>query len=876
MDPVLEAASGQREALLRELTAAWEDTRALLQAAETGDDLGLVIRQWERKRPIARALSAFEKYAAAIADFARTLPAEVQSTGKAYLAANGLRADLSPIDNLRAFFSPPGNLRLREVFEDYELANTKRRSPIDEDLLGLLENACLALPELAVARRGGTPMDWLSRCRAFEDDAAAILHRYRRWADSSPEHLHRALHLAAPLSESRRTRLQNLAHQRLAVWWRRQRSVASLLDLDLRTAALRREILVISENCVHSVFAEHEMVRSALRALADYLERWNPDTQPFQPPGIEGRIASSEERLDEWRARISAAAARNLPESVDCFQPSSRGFAFADSWRTLEPRRTFHETLAQTGAPAMREALDEAASENLALARQGDRVREVVEFGIQTVVDDPATGRIILDEAIANTRRLMDDSLSRPSASMQSLEGACREAVTAMLDDFDSAFRPEFTGISTAAARRMGIRMLARARSRGETGLKAAGAGTAKKVKAAWERFLVFIGWSMPSRAAAQPVVVRPDLDTIFSLQFGERQLPLIYKRLFRLAPVEEPRYLVGREQEMRGIEQAVELWESGRFAAVLVVGARGSGKTSLLNCAVRSVLASRDFEYSRFPARFTSPAALESFLRDLLATPPETSLAAHLAGRRRIVILEELDRCFLRRVGGLDGIRWLLAFVQQTAGSVLWIFSINDHGCRYLDPAADLSSAFTHVINVTSMSPANLRKAILQRHHLSGLRLNFAPPPAADPRITRLRRLFGIEGDGAALFFDELYRQSGGVFRSASELWQSNIERVEAGAVQMRFPVRPQHAPLLRSLDQSDHFTLHAILQHGSLDEDELSQALAEPVMNSAARMERLRALGLLEKDPDYPGCRVRPEARMVVNEALGGVNLI
>jgi hypothetical protein len=255
---------------------------------------------------------------------------------------------------------------------------------------------------------------------------------------------------------------------------------------------------------------------------------------------------------------------------------------------------------------------------------------------------------------------------------------------------------------------------------------------------------------------------------------------------------------------------------------------------------------------------------------------PPDADLASLLAGRRCIVVLEELERCFLRRVGGLDAIQSLLALVQRSAGSILWVFSINDHASRFLDPAVDLVRVFTHVINVTSMLPANLKKAILQRHHLSGLRLNFAPPPAGDPRVTRIRRLFGLEGDGATLFFDELYRQSGGVFRTASELWQSNIERVEAGAVQMRFPVRPQHGSLIRALDQPDHFTLHAMLQHGSLDEDELCQVLAEPVMDSSARLERLRALGLIEKDPDCTGCRVRPEARMVVNEALGGVNLI
>ncbi len=83
-----------------------------------------------------------------------------------------------------------------------------------------------------------------------------------------------------------------------------------------------------------------------------------------------------------------------------------------------------------------------------------------------------------------------------------------------------------------------------------------------------------------------EPVIERPTLAHVLEVKLASRELPQIYKRLFRLAPVEDRRFLVGRDEEIEGFEQALAQWDSGRFASVLLVGARGSGKTSLLNCA--------------------------------------------------------------------------------------------------------------------------------------------------------------------------------------------------------------------------------------------------------------------------------------------------
>jgi len=439
-----------------------------------------------------------------------------------------------------------------------------------------------------------------------------------------------------------------------------------------------------------------------------------------------------------------------------------------------------------------------------------------------------------------------------------------------------SPWRKSRIGLLTHVTRQRGGEALRQLRGLIEKGVQAGSRQLWAEGRRAYRWALLKIGWIGAPRQPVDPVVRRADLAQTLEVQLQARDLPMIYRRLFRLAPVEDPRFLVGRDPEMAGFADALKRWEAGKGASVIVIGARGSGKTSLINCAVSRVFPHCEVIRGQFCDRLLTPEQMSGFARSLLRIPADADVVAALGERRPVILVEEFERTFLRAVNGFDALRMLLDLMYSTGRSALWVFSVNETAYRYLDAVAGLGRHFSHHINAMSVKQGDLTNAILQRHGLSGLRLEFAPLPEEDPRVSGIRRFLGFEQDPQRLFLDALYEQSEGIFRAAFELWQGSIERVEGGIVHMRQPLAPNYQELAAEMTLEDCFALKAILQHGSLTAEELARVLATSREESLRQLERLHLLEVLEPEPASPGVRVRPEAGRLVRETLSRRNLL
>lgn len=330
--------------------------------------------------------------------------------------------------------------------------------------------------------------------------------------------------------------------------------------------------------------------------------------------------------------------------------------------------------------------------------------------------------------------------------------------------------------------------------------------------------------------------------------QLDER-VPFTYRRLFRTSPLEVSAFLKGRSGALGTIETAVGRWNKGLFSALVMVGEQGSGKTSLINCALEQKLSDMPVVRHRMRTTLVEVDGLASLLGQLLGLQSESMSRLKedvlLSKMRRIIILEDVHRMYVRSKGGLQVMREFLDFVDATGSHILWFISIDQFAWTYLNVALSLSRHFTFLIETGRLSGNELERAIMARHQATGYDLRFtaATNERGDDQDSRRHAYFA--GLSAA--------SSGNVF-SAIYYWLQSIERVEENVVEIG-SIKEMNLSFLQSLSLEALLDLSIFVQHGALTADLFRQIFHLPLIESRARLTHLHRLGLLGKEEGIAG---------------------
>ncbi len=845
---------------------------------------------YRKRRPLSGVVSAIEEYEAGLNGVVQRLPAALAISGRELLSLPGAETGAGWRKHWFRWQRFTRVAPVRAVVSGHLQRHVLLRGRIDGAVQLTLAQSCLHLlgpwqmhreHMLRVLSGTGGPSSldaerrrWAVETAELSRRMTPLLEAYGRWAGSAADRLTAAV-LRSLSEPSPRTREKWSEDQRrrLSYWSRQQRAVQAVIELEMALAELGADMTRECESTLESIQNEHGQLRRELDLIIERLDTWSLAETEFPPPQV--RLVSAEEHARAWARQVLSHAGARLPAAVEVVDPRYSLPTRRHPWRVLDPGKVFSRALENTGTPRLIEGFHEAMGSHQLVMREIERAREVVAFGEETARAEGPAGQTVARDAIHNAKSLLLYQRSATPGVRPAAEAALIRAQGWVLQECHIALEKGRVGLLAHLTRLRGLEAATGARDLFLAGFRSASRRIWLLFRRLSEQILIRIGWLPPPVPRLEPVSRRAHLGQVLDLQLSARDLPMIYRRLFRLAPVEESRFLIGRDTEMAGLAEALARWNSGQRASIVVVGARGSGKTSLLNCAISSLFPGIPVVRGQFSPRVTTGERMRGLLAKLLQLPEGSDLVPALENTRRAVIIEELERCFLRVINGFDPLRELLTLIYQTSGSTFWVFSINETAFRYLDAAMGLGRHFSHRINAMSVRREDLIGAILQRHELSGLRLEFAALPAKDPRVSRARRLFGLDLDPEQFFFDSLYRQSEGIFRSAFELWQGSIERIEGGVVHMRQPLAPDYRPLLSELGQEEHFILQAVLQHGGLTVEEVAQVTRLDVGDSGRRLERLRLLDILEPEPDCPGLRVRPEAGLFVRGALHRQNL-
>ena len=256
-----------------------------------------------------------------------------------------------------------------------------------------------------------------------------------------------------------------------------------------------------------------------------------------------------------------------------------------------------------------------------------------------------------------------------------------------------------------------------------------------------------------------------------------------------------------------------------------------------------------------RVVALVSDDAALRSLLVEAISRAaglPVTRLggaAVPNGAAAGLTLIDDLGDRFRLTPGGFGSLDALVAAMTADPHRRPWLVTATPETWAAASSGSSLGSAVGTVLRPAHLSVAELTRAMLGRHTMSGYDVAFS---LDDLRGLRDLSLLGREGDRAArqraAWFAHLHERAEGRLADALLLWMAAIRAVDdaAGRVELG-PVQRLPSDALRALPVDALSLLRHALRQGHLDPADLAGVLGEPLVAIRGRLSALAAWGLL-----------------------------
>jgi hypothetical protein len=560
-----------------------------------------------------------------------------------------------------------------------------------------------------------------------------------------------------------------------------------------------------------------------------------------------------------------------LPAAGDA--PVTPGTSYALEWRAA-CRAVLDDVLFD----AWRAAIEPLVARAEAGADRADEVRAIVQFHLDTALQELREQRTLPQEdgleesALHNARTLADEGLRRAvdlldeeGEHLRRAAGTVREAAwtattrawTDLHDRTRAAGQAHAHVLHLQGRLVRGTRWLAVEAGRRGRALTTQVRRTLHRLQRQGRR-LVRLGHAAVGTTPVDEAALRRTVDTLSSVDTVLADLPLVYRRLFSFRPLRNEDLLVGREADRAAVERHAERWREGLTTPLVLTGAPGTGRTSLLNVLRSTTFASAEYHHLELTERITSEATFAKMGARALGLPHDPDAAPTLDALAeriralpepdglRVCVIEQFEHLFQRRVGGTTLGARVLNVLSETDPSVLWIVTTSRAAWQFVEASEPAAARLVEQHPLDPFDRDELEELILRRHRRSGLRLSFeAPEGTAQPLLAHRLRTVDDEEQRQALlrsaFFDHLHEACGSNVMLALFYWFRSVSLDETDATLRVRPLDPVSFDVLDTLPLPHAFVLKALLEHGTLTVEELAEVRGDDPDTARALLETL-----------------------------------
>ncbi|MDG1804448.1 hypothetical protein [Flavicella sp.] len=316
--------------------------------------------------------------------------------------------------------------------------------------------------------------------------------------------------------------------------------------------------------------------------------------------------------------------------------------------------------------------------------------------------------------------------------------------------------------------------------------------------------------------------------------------LPDGYLERFSTYPVENQAQLKGRDDELKNLKIAYENWKINN-APLLVVSDFGEGSSSLM---YSSISLYENVKIIENKSAIHSQEKLLKILKGVFELEGDykniSALKEDLFAQEKnyVIVFENIERMFLREIGGFKLIEEFLLFVHRTKLRVYWVITVKKYSNYFLSNVKLFSSNFSSILRLGPISNEVLIEELVSRNE--GYKLVYLKPTRLTKKLNKSLKKAAPELRQELLKaeYDRLLTlYAKGNISRAIHFSKLSAIRVKDDTVFLK----PYQQKVIPTLSLNEMFLIEALLQHSRLTIVEFNNILRNTKRETRLAIEKL-----------------------------------
>ncbi|MCF8367527.1 MAG: ATP-binding protein [Bacteroidales bacterium] len=326
-------------------------------------------------------------------------------------------------------------------------------------------------------------------------------------------------------------------------------------------------------------------------------------------------------------------------------------------------------------------------------------------------------------------------------------------------------------------------------------------------------------------------------------------RLPFIYQQLFKLEPLKTFDLYIENIEAIDKLKNAYSRWKAGKYAPTVVVGEKGSGKSSFVNRFLATKNITEQIIYHDLAKQYLPP---EVIFKNIFEEIKQESVAdgeKEVVQTGKIIVIDGLEKLFDARINGFSYLLKAVQLMAKTNKSIFWLVTCHTYSYNFLEKSVNISDFFGYHIELTDLSVDELITIIEKRHNISGFRLSYLPEAQKKSVMSLIKQSDRTDQSVLkSIYFERLQKIVHGNITQAFLYWMRSAAEVTDDIIYINIP-GDANLGFVRSISQVKLQILRNILIHNGVSVNKNAEIFRIPIEKSEIQLEQLYDDGIVVK---------------------------